>query len=44
MLTDAFEVIDRRFTQYAMANVHLETLYSGTRWAEGPAYFRRAGI
>ncbi|WP_375230129.1 SMP-30/gluconolactonase/LRE family protein [Roseobacter sp. S98] len=39
MLTDAFEVIDRRFTQYAMANVHLETLYSGTRWAEGPAYF-----
>ncbi|MFK7761651.1 MAG: SMP-30/gluconolactonase/LRE family protein [Roseobacter sp.] len=39
MLTDAFEVIDKRFTQYAMPNVHMETLYSGTRWAEGPAYF-----
>lgn len=39
MLTDAFEVIDKRFTQYAMGNVHLETLYTGTRWAEGPAYF-----
>lgn len=39
MLTDAFEVIDQRFTQYAMPNVHLETLYMGTRWAEGPAYF-----
>lgn len=39
MLTDAFEVIDKRFTRYAMGNVHLETLYEGTRWAEGPAYF-----
>lgn len=39
MLTKAFEVMDKRFTQYAMPNVHLETLYSGTRWAEGPAYF-----
>ncbi|MFK7869593.1 MAG: SMP-30/gluconolactonase/LRE family protein [Roseobacter sp.] len=39
MLTDAFEVIDKRFTQYAMGNVHVETLYTGTRWAEGPAYF-----
>lgn len=39
MLTDAFQVIDKRFIQYAMPNVHLETLYSGTRWAEGPAYF-----
>lgn len=39
MLTEAFEVIDKRFTRYAMGNVHLETLYTGTRWAEGPAYF-----
>jgi gluconolactonase len=39
MLTEAFEVIDKRFRQYAMANVHMETLYTGTRWAEGPAYF-----
>ncbi|MEM6322654.1 MAG: SMP-30/gluconolactonase/LRE family protein [Pseudomonadota bacterium] len=39
MLTDAFHVIDKRFTRYAMMNVHLETLYTGTRWAEGPAYF-----
>ncbi|MEM9206096.1 MAG: SMP-30/gluconolactonase/LRE family protein [Pseudomonadota bacterium] len=39
MLTEAFEVLDKRFTRYAMPNVHLETLYTGTRWAEGPAYF-----
>ncbi len=39
MLTDAFEVIDKRFLRYAFPNVHLETLYKGTRWAEGPAYF-----
>ncbi|MFK7754320.1 MAG: SMP-30/gluconolactonase/LRE family protein [Sedimentitalea sp.] len=39
MLSDVFEVIDKRFTRYAMANVHMETLYTGTRWAEGPAYF-----
>lgn len=42
MLTDAFDVIDKRFRHYAMANVHLETLYTGTRWAEGPAYFPAA--
>ncbi len=39
MITDTFEVIDKRFTRYAMGNVHKETLYTGTRWAEGPAYF-----
>lgn len=39
MLTDAFEVLDKRFTRYAMGNVHKETLHGGTRWAEGPAYF-----
>lgn len=39
MITDAFEVLDPRFKRYAMGNVHLETLYDGTRWAEGPAYF-----
>ncbi len=39
MLTDTFEVLDKRFTRYAMGNVHKETLYVGCRWAEGPAYF-----
>ena len=39
MLTDSFEVLDPRFKRYALGNVHLETLYQGTRWAEGPAYF-----
>lgn len=39
MLTDTFQVLDKRFTKYAMGNVHMETLYEGTRWAEGPAYF-----
>lgn len=39
MLMPEFEVIDPRFTRYVMPNVHMETLYTGTRWAEGPVYF-----
>jgi gluconolactonase len=39
MLTEAFEVLDERFAKLAMGNVHLEKLYTGCRWAEGPAYF-----
>jgi len=39
MLSDIFEVIDQRFKRYIMPNVHMETLYTGTRWAEGPVYF-----
>ena len=39
MLTEAFEVLDERFAQLAMGNVHLEQLWNGCRWAEGPAYF-----
>ena len=38
MLTDSFEIIDERFRRYAMGNVHLEKLYTGCRWCEGPAY------
>ena len=39
MLMPDFEVLDPRFRRYAMQNVHMETLYTGTRWAEGPVYF-----
>ncbi len=39
MLSNNFQVIDQRFKQYVMPNVHMETLYTGTRWAEGPVYF-----
>lgn len=39
MLMKEFEVLDPRFSRYAMQNVHMETLYTGTRWAEGPVYF-----
>lgn len=39
MISDVFEVIDERFKRYVMPNVHMETLYTGTRWAEGPVYF-----
>jgi gluconolactonase len=39
MITDSFEVLDERFSKLAMGNVHLEKLYTGCRWAEGPAYF-----
>lgn len=39
MLTKNFEVIDKRFEKLVFGNVHVDHLYSGTRWAEGPAYF-----
>lgn len=38
MLTHAFEVLDPRFELLAIGNVHLETLYRGGRWFEGPVY------
>jgi gluconolactonase len=38
-LTDDFQVIDPRFSALVFANVHLEKLYTGCRWAEGPAWF-----
>jgi gluconolactonase len=38
MLTESFEVLDERFARYAPGNVHLDTLYTGCRWSEGPVY------
>jgi len=38
-LTPTFEVLDERFRRFAFGNVHLEQLYTGCRWAEGPAWF-----
>ncbi|QIB34587.1 SMP-30/gluconolactonase/LRE family protein [Ancylobacter pratisalsi] len=34
-----FEVVDRRFTSFIIPVCQLETLHTGTRWAEGPVYF-----
>ena len=39
MLTDSFEILDERFGRYALWNTHIDILYTGCRWAEGPAYF-----
>ena len=38
-LTNSFEVIDERFGKLAFGNVHVEKLFTGCRWAEGPAWF-----
>ena len=38
-LTSSFEVIDPRFRKLALPYVHVEKLYTGSRWAEGPAWF-----
>ncbi len=37
-LDDAFEVIDKRFHRYAIHNAHIDHLWTGARWAEGPVY------
>lgn len=39
MLTKDFAVVDPRFTKLVFGNVHVEKLWTGARWAEGPAYF-----
>ena len=39
MSTPELEQLDPRFARLVLANVHLETLYRGCRWSEGPAYF-----
>ena len=39
MLTQDFIVLDDRFRALAMGNTHVEKLYTGCRWAEGPAWF-----
>jgi gluconolactonase len=36
---DLFEVFDERFKSCFNGNARLEQLYTGCRWAEGPAYF-----
>src|SRR5450631_3751227 len=38
-LTPSFAVIDPRFRKLAFPYVHVEKLYTGCRWAEGPAWF-----
>ena len=38
-LTPHFEVLDPRFRALVFPNVHVETLYTGCRWSEGPAWF-----
>jgi gluconolactonase len=38
-LSSSFEVVDPRFHDVALPYVHVEKLYTGCRWAEGPAWF-----
>ncbi len=38
MLTDSFEIIDPRFRALVVENARVEQLWTGGRWAEGPAY------
>jgi gluconolactonase len=38
-LTSSFEVVDPRFRKLAYQYVHVDKLYTGCRWAEGPAWF-----
>jgi len=37
-LDEAFEVIDKRFHRYVIHNAHIDHLWTGARWTEGPVY------
>ncbi len=39
MFTGAIEIRDDRFRKLVFGNCHLDKLYTGCRWSEGPAYF-----
>lgn len=39
MPSTCFEVLDQRFRRLFVATAQLDKLYTGCRWAEGPAYF-----
>ncbi|WP_448954286.1 SMP-30/gluconolactonase/LRE family protein [Labrys neptuniae] len=39
MLPKEFVIVDPRFKALIFGNSQLDKLYTGTRWAEGPAYF-----
>jgi gluconolactonase len=39
MYTSSVEILDDRFAKLVHGNVHLDKLFTGCRWAEGPAYF-----
>ena len=42
MPADCFEVFDDRFRRLFVAAAEIEKLFTGCRWAEGPAYFPAA--
>jgi gluconolactonase len=39
MMPSPFQIIDQRFRQLIVGNAQVEKLWTGCRWAEGPAYF-----
>lgn len=39
MANACYEILDPRFNRVFNGNAHLNKLYTGCRWAEGPAYF-----
>ena len=42
-MTDRFDIVDRRFARYVLANASLETLSTGFRWVEGLVWMADAG-
>jgi gluconolactonase len=39
VFTDSFTIFDERFKSLLCGNVHLQKIWTGALWAEGPAYF-----
>ncbi|MEO1102910.1 MAG: SMP-30/gluconolactonase/LRE family protein, partial [Pseudomonadota bacterium] len=38
-----FEILDKSFARFVLGTAYLDTLWTGGRWAEGPAYFAASG-
>lgn len=39
MYTTSIDILDERFRKLVFGNVHLERLWTGARWTEGPVWF-----
>lgn len=39
MTSEYYEIFDARFAQLVNGNAHVDKLFTGCRWAEGPVYF-----
>jgi gluconolactonase len=44
MVADSMQALDQRFIRYMLGNTHIERLWTGARWMEGPVWCGDLGL